>query len=179
MAGSVPFFGSPAILGLSWLSVEAKARGEARTRGFAALGFPRCAFIEAVFTLRPDRQNMHHPKRQDGDFAGVSLPIIGPATHIRVPLVQLSLEVLPTLELTRFRGHCTLWVRKVHDGKNETAISAGVSPADGRAGTRGPHARGQLRAFLWMSIRVLLLSPIGLGTPIRLSEEARMDNLYL
>jgi hypothetical protein len=45
-------FGSPAIQGLSCLSVKAEARGEAMTRGFASLGFPRYAFVEAIYRLR-------------------------------------------------------------------------------------------------------------------------------
>jgi hypothetical protein len=43
------------------------------------------------------------------------------------------------LELTRFRGQITLWVGGVHDAAIESAVSAGVSPADGGAGTSRAH----------------------------------------
>ena len=35
-----------------------------------------------------------------------------------------------TLELTRFRGHLTLWGGGIHDAENETAVSAGLPASD-------------------------------------------------
>ena len=42
-------------------------------------------------------------------------------------LYNLSDQVV---ELTRFRGHLTLWGGGIHDAENETAVSAGLPASD-------------------------------------------------
>ena len=39
-------------------------------------------------------------------------------------------RVKDKLELTRFRGHLTLWGGGIHDAENETAVSAGLPASD-------------------------------------------------
>ncbi len=60
-----------------------------------------------------------------------------------------------------------------------SAASGTDQPCSSTRLTKSSRLAGQLRAFLWMSIRVPLLRLIGLGTPTSLAEEARMDNPFL
>jgi SAM-dependent methyltransferase len=47
--------------------------------------------------------------------------------------LQATLDVL-NLELTRFRGHLTVGVGGIHDGRQSDPVYAGVQATDGRAG---------------------------------------------
>lgn len=48
------------------------------------------------------------------------------------------------LELTRFRGHIILCVQGVANVQSTTAVTGGIPPADGRAGSSGPLTRAAL-----------------------------------
>ena len=61
-------------------------------------------------------------------------------------------------------------------GRRPQRPPARTSPCSITLLTKSSRLAGQLRAFLWMSIRVLLLGLIGLRIPNRLSEVTRMDN---
>ena len=58
-------------------SCEKSRHGEARTRGFAALGFPRCAFIGASLDYDGGDESCATRKGRPCTGARLSLPIIG------------------------------------------------------------------------------------------------------
>ena len=65
--------------------------------------------------------------------AGCECTILSSDSHIERVAVELGRsyqDVFQELELTRFRGHLTLWGGGIHDAENETAVSAGLPASD-------------------------------------------------
>src|SRR5450631_2255003 len=60
--------------------------------------------------------------------------------QIELRPVDLDGLLAAELKLPRFRGHPTVWVFGVHNGKKAPTLCAGVPPTDDRAGSSGSHS---------------------------------------
>ena len=130
----VPMFGeNPVELELAGLENELLDRLRADAR--------YVELFRAAFSAESDPFTVGNVTRSLASFQRTLLSFDAPYDRYqRGELSSMSVSAVQDLELPRFGGHLISKEKGVHNGKNETGVSAGVSTTDGGAGTHRTHA---------------------------------------